>query len=245
MKVMEYIENKIEDGTLHMGLIDPDEQEPRRAGEIAEILEDLGSDAVMVGGSTGIVKDKLDSTVKKIKEHSDLPVILFPSTAKAISQYVDAIYFMSMLNSTDINRIIAEQVAGAPYVKKLGIEPLSMGYVIVEPGMTVGKVGKADLVPRDNPELAVNYGLAAKYLGMKLLYLEAGSGAPDHVPSEMVKTVKQEVDMPLVVGGGIRTGEQARELAKAGADVLVTGTVIEESKSLRKKLEGLISAIKE
>ncbi len=244
MKVMEYINTRIKNGKMHMGLIDPDEQPPKDAAVIAVTLEEAGSDAVMVGGSTGVVKENVDNTVKAIKEVVDIPVILFPTHAGAISQYADAIYFMSMLNSTDINKIIGEQRKGAPAIKKMGIEPLGMAYLLVEPGMTVGKVGKADLIPRDDSQLAVDYALAAKYFGMKLIYLEAGSGATEHVPVEMIKAVKEEVGLPLIVGGGIRTLEQARAVAKAGADVIVTGTVIEETKGTKKTIEGLISQIK-
>ncbi len=244
MKVMDYILKNIKDGPIHMSLIDPDEQPPEVAGRMAKIIEESGSHAIMVGGSTGIVKEELDSTVKAIKDKTDLPVILFPVSAGAISQYVDAIYFMSMLNSTDLKKVVGEQVKGAPYIKKARIEPLSMAYLIVEPGMTVGEVGEARVIPRDQPEMAVNYGLAAQYFGMNLLYLEAGSGAPSPVPPEMIKAVKSELNIPLIVGGGIREEEQARELVEAGADVLVTGTVLEESAELKEKMEGLISAIR-
>jgi len=134
MKVMDYIYDMVSKEKLHMGLIDPDEQEPEEACEIAEVLDSCGSDAIMVGGSTGIEKDKLDETVKCMKDSTDLPIILFPCGASTISQYADAIYFMSMLNSRDLSKIVGEQVIGAPIIKKMNIEPLPMGYLIVEPG---------------------------------------------------------------------------------------------------------------
>ncbi len=244
MKILDYILNKLEDEKMHMGLIDPDEQEPIDAGYIASSLENVGSDAVMVGGSTGVNREKLEATVSEIKSSVSIPVIQFPTSASAISKNVDAIYFMSMLNSRDRKKIIGEQVKGAPFIKKMGIEPISMAYLIVEPGMTVGKVGQADLIPKDDPDVAVSYSLAAQYLGMKLLYLEAGSGAPEPVPAGMIKKVKENVDMPIIVGGGIRTPEQAYDIVQAGADIIVTGTVIEESHNIESKLEGLISKIK-
>ncbi len=244
MNVMEYITDRIKNGKMHMGLIDPDEQSPKEAAKIAVVLEEAGSDAIMIGGSTGVVKDNVDDTVKAVKEVVDLPVILFPTHAGALSAHADAIYFLSMLNSTDVNKIIGEQRRGAPIIKSIGIEPLGMAYIIVEPGMTVGKVGKANPIPRNDPQLAVDYALAAKYFGMELVYLEAGSGADEHVPTEMIKAVKKEVGLPLIVGGGIRTPEQARSVAAAGADIIVTGTVIEETKGIKKIIEGLISEIK-
>jgi len=244
MNVMDYITKKIKKETLHMGLIDPDEQKPEEAGRLASELEKLGTDAVMVGGSTGVTQENMDKTIEAIKGEVEIPVIIFPTAAKALSGKADAIYFMSMLNSQDIGKIIGEQVLGAPYVKKTGLETISMGYVIVEPGMTVGKVGKADPIPRDKPEMAVNYALAAQYLGMKLIYFEAGSGAPEPVPTDMVRSVKENVDIPIVVGGGIRKPEQAERLSKAGADILVTGTAIEESEEIHEDIKNLISAIK-
>ena len=245
MKVIDYILNKVERETLHMGLTDPDEQSPEEAGNLAEILESAGSDAIMVGGSTGITKENLDKTVKSMVDRVELPIIHFPTKAGAMSKYVNAIYFMSMLNSKDLSKVIGEQIMGAPMIKKLNIEPIPMGYVIVEPGMKVGEVGNADLIPREEPESVVNYGLAAQYLGMKLFYLEAGSGAPEPIPLSMIKTYKENVDIPLIVGGGIRNYKQAKKIAEAGADVIVTGTVLEESQEVSKKMKELISALKE
>ncbi len=244
MKVMDYIMDKLKNEKVHMGLIDPYEQSPDVAGELAYVLEAAGSDAIMVGGSTGVEQKNVDYTVKAIKKRVKIPVILFPTDARSITPAADAIYFMSMLNSLDINKVVGEQMKGAPMIKKLGLEPLSMAYIIVEPGMTVGKVGNADVIPRGENQLAVNYALAAKYLGMKLIYLEAGSGAPEPVPVEMIKAVKEEVELPLIVGGGIRTPQQAKDIARAGADVIVTGTVIEESDGVKNKIEGLVSSIK-
>jgi len=245
MNVLDYILDKKDKETLHMGLIDPDEQSPEESGELAQALENVGSDSVMVGGSTGITQENLDKTVKEMKNVIDLPIIHFPTEAGAISPHVDAIYFMSMLNSKDLNKVVGEQVAGAPYIKKLGIQPLPMGYVVVEPGMTVGEVGKADPIPRDDPQRAVSFGLAAQYFGMKLFYLEAGSGAPEPVPVKMVSACKENLDIPIIVGGGIREPEQAERIAEAGADVIVTGTVLEESSNINLKLKKLIKAVKD
>ncbi|MFP4185301.1 MAG: geranylgeranylglyceryl/heptaprenylglyceryl phosphate synthase [Candidatus Natronoplasma sp.] len=245
MKVLDYILEKSEKETLHMGLIDPDEQSPEESGRLASALEEVGTDAIMVGGSTGITQVDLDMTVKEMKKVTDLPVIHFPTEAGAISPNVDAIYFMSMLNSKDLNKVVGEQVVGAPYIKEMGIQTLPMGYVVVEPGMTVGEVGKANLISRDDPQAAVNFGLAAQYFGMRLFYLEAGSGAPDPVPVDMIEACDKNLDIPLIVGGGIREPEQARKRAKAGADVIVTGTVLEESSNINRKLKELIRAIKE
>jgi len=152
-------------------------------------------------------------------------------------------YFMSMLNSVNVGHVIGEQVKGAPIVKVLGIEPISMGYIVVEPGMKVGEVGMANPIPRNEPKLAVAYALAAEFMGMGLVYLEAGSGAPEAVPSEMIAAVKKNITIPLIVGGGIRDPSTAEKVRLAGADIVVTGTVVENS-DLGEDLRKLIRAAK-
>jgi phosphoglycerol geranylgeranyltransferase len=230
---------------LHFSLLDPDKQEPKVAGEIAKIAEEAGSSAIMVGGSTLISQKQVDETVKAIKKYSSLPVILFPSGAKFLSKYADAVFFMSLLNSRNLNYIIREHIKGAPFVKNTGIEPISMGYVIVEPGMTAGRKGEVDLIKKDDIDTAVGYALAAQFLGMDFFYLEAGSGAPKPVPSKMITAVKNNIDIQLIVGGGIKDAETAKEKVKAGADVVVTGTTLEKVKNLKKALVKIINSIEE
>jgi len=243
MKVKDYISDRVMNGTLHMTLIDPDSQSSEWSGEIAKVAQELGTDAIMVGGSTGVTQGNLDSAVLAIKKSVDIPVIFFPSGAHAISPYADAIYFMSMLNSRNLGKVIGEQVTGAPIVKKMGLEPIPMGYLIIEPGMKVGEVGEAELVMRDDPMTAVAYGLAAEFLGMDLFYVEAGSGAPEPVPAEMIEAIKANLSIPLVVGGGIRNPKAAGMVKKAGADIVVTGTVVENG-DFESMLKGIIDAVK-
>lgn len=230
---------------LHFSLLDPDKQKPKAAGEIARAVEEAGSSAIMVGGSTLFSQMQVDETVKAIKEQSNLPVILFPSGAKFLSKYADAVFFMSLLNSRNLGYVIREHVKGASFVKHSGIEPISMGYVIVEPGMAVGRIGEVDLIKKDDVETAVGYALASQYLGMDFFYLEAGSGSPTTVSNEMITAVKKNIDIPLIIGGGIRDAKTAREKAKAGADVVVTGTKLEEEKNLKKAIIDIIESIKE
>lgn len=245
MSVLKLIEERRKQGKkMHMTLIDPDKQAPEVAGSTAERAEGLGTDAIMVGGSTGVTQENLDRTVLAIKKKTDLPVIYFPGTAKAISPYCDAIYFMSLLNSRDPTMLVREQVKGAMVLKRMeSVEKIGMGYIIVEPGMKVGEVGKAEPVPRGRPDIAAGYALAAQYFGMKLVYLEAGSGAPEAVPPEIIKAVRKEIDIPLIVGGGIRTPEAAGTAAEAGADVVVTGTIVEQAENLE-ILGDIIEAVK-
>ena len=244
MKVKDYIMARFAaKQTMHMTLIDPAKQHPDKAAEIAAAAEKLGTDAIMIGGSTDVTQENLDATALAIKKAVKVPVIYFPSGAHAISPYTDAIYFMSMLNSRNTRMVIGEQVMGAPIVAKIGVEPVSMGYVIVEPGMKVGEVGQAELVKRNDPKTAVAYGLAAQFMGMDLIYFEAGSGAPEPVPPEMVAAVKEKLRIPIIVGGGIRSAEQAALLRKAGADIIVTGTLVEGS-GFAESLEEVIRAVK-
>ncbi|MBO8174451.1 MAG: geranylgeranylglyceryl/heptaprenylglyceryl phosphate synthase [Thermococcus sp.] len=246
-KVESYIHEKLEKEKLHFVLLDPDDVSPEEASKIAQMCEEVGVDAIMVGGSTGAEGEVLDEVVKAIKESSSLPVILFPGSHGGITKYADAIFFMSLLNSRNPFFITGAQALGAFTVKRYGIEPIPMAYLIIEPGETVGWVGDAKPIPRHKPKIAAAYALAGQYLGMRLVYLEAGSGAPKHVPNEMIRVVKSIIDVPLIVGGGIRTYEDAKEVAQSGADIIVTGTAIEKAGSLeeaRKRLESLIKGVK-
>ena len=246
MKVADYIKEKREKGPLHFTLIDPDKQEPAEAGKMAKATEGFGSDAIMVGGTWGdAFGSKLDQTILEIKKSSKLPVVLFPSSAQQISQHADAIFFMSLLNSRSTQYLIEEQAKGAVYVRKFNLEPLPMAYIIVESdsNTAVSWVGDVKAIPRDKPEIAAAYSLAAKYLGMKVIYLEAGSGAKLSVPPELIGAVKHAVgeDTWVIVGGGIRDPEIAKEKVKAGADIIVTGTIAEEDTN---KLKEIIKAVK-
>jgi len=245
MTVTDIMQKKLREKKLHFSLLDPDKQKPEIAGSISKTAEESGSSAIMVGGSTLTSQDQVDKTVKSIKDSCNLPVILFPSGAQFLSKYADAVFFMSLLNSRNLDYVIREHIKGAPFVRHSGIEPISMGYVIVEPGMTAGRVGEVDLIKRDDIQTAVGYGLAAQYLGMKMFYLEAGSGAPEPVSNEMISAVKKVIDIPLIVGGGIRSPKTAAEKAKAGADIIVTGTKLEQEKNVEKTLADLIKAIEE
>jgi phosphoglycerol geranylgeranyltransferase len=243
MITAEEIKDRCKEKKLHFSLLDPDKQKPDIAGEMAKNAEEAGSSAIMVGGSTLVSQEQVDNCVKAIKKQSNLPVILFPSGAKYLSKYADAVFFMSLLNSRNLGYVIREHVKGAPFVKYSGIEPISMGYVIVEPGMTAGKKGEVDLIKRDDVQTAVGYALAAQYLGMDFFYLEAGSGATKPIPNEMISAVKKNIDIPLIVGGGIRSVKTAGEKARAGADIIVTGTKLEEEDNLKQTLKHIINAI--
>lgn len=232
-------------GAGHLTLIDPDSQTPQEAGRMALAASQGGTDAIMVGGSVGATGALLHETVAEIKRVTDLPVILFPASVAGLCENADAVFFMSLLNSRSPSYLIENQALGAPLILRYRLEALPMAYIIIEPGGTVGYVGDARLIPRKKPELALAYALAGKYLGMRLVYLEAGSGADSPVPASMVALTKKLLgDVLVIVGGGIRTGRAAAELVAAGADLIVTGTAVEKSQDVCSFISQLTAAIR-
>lgn len=233
------------DGAVHLTLIDPDMQSPKRAGEIAKAAEEAGSDGIMVGGSGGD-RSMLDDCIETIKKESKLPVILFPGNVNDVSKYADAIFFMSLLNSRSRYFLAQAQSMAAYSVKKAGLEPIPVGYLIIQSDVvtSVEFYGDANPIPKQKPKIAAAFGLAAEYMGMKLVYYEGGSGASEPISDDMIHVAKKVFSIPLIVGGGIRTGEQAYEKAKAGADIVVTGTAVEKSKDYKAKLAELVNGVK-
>jgi phosphoglycerol geranylgeranyltransferase len=242
MNVEKYLNDTLENHKIHMTLIDPDEQSPEEAVQMAVDAQGAGSDAIMLGGSI-TDQEVLNLTAKALKENVDIPIILFPGNVTGVSKYADAVLFMSLLNSTNPYWITGAQALAAPSIKKMGLETIPMGYLIVEPGGTVGWVGDAKPVPRNKSDLAVAYALAAEFFGMRVIYLEAGSGADSHIPLDFIMKVKKLTNMMVIVGGGIRTAEDARKVRDAGADIIITGTVVEETEDTYKKIKELTDAI--
>ncbi len=240
-KVEQYLIDRIgERGCLHIALLDPLRVSPEEAERQARFCEESGSDAIMVGGSTVHTQQMMDHFIKSVKNSCSLPVIIFPNNAQSVSRFADAIWFMSLLNSVDWYYIIGAQMQGALTVKAFGLEAIPMGYVVFGGDSTVAAMGRVLPVPPEREEVAVCYGLAAQYLGMRFLYLEAGSGAPQPIPASTVEAVKKMVSIPIIVGGGIRTPEDAQRIASAGADIIVTGTALERDSSV---LPSIIRAI--
>lgn len=244
-KVEEYLNERIKkSGCIHLTLIDPDKCTPEQARLLASESERLGTSAFMIGGSTCIGGEALDETIKRLKSGSSLPVILFPGSLFGISKYADAVWFMSVLNSTNVYYITGAQAIGSRVVSAYDLEAIPLGYIIVSPGGTAAFMSQAMAIPPDKPEVAAIYALAAQYMGMRFVYLERGSGVDTPIPTKMVQHVKKTaLGVKLVVGGGIKTRDQAKELAKAGADIIVTGNVIEEKGTDR--LKEIIGGIEE
>ncbi|MEA1925281.1 MAG: geranylgeranylglyceryl/heptaprenylglyceryl phosphate synthase [Candidatus Altiarchaeota archaeon] len=225
---------------LHFTLIDPENQSPVEATELAGRCQEMGTDAIMLGGST-VKEGVMDEVTRFIKKAVTVPVIIFPNHAEAITAYADYIFFMSLLNSRKSNYLIGEQVRGARKVEMYNLEPISMGYIVVSTGKkktTVEKVADLYRIEPGDVDKVIDYALAAQYMGMECIYLEAGSGASKSIPEEMIGKVKRRIDIPLLVGGGIRDGQTAKDLADAGADVIVTGTAAEENLEKVKEIIG-------
>lgn len=233
-----------ERGAVHLTLIDPEEVSMENMAELTEVLATIGTDGIMVGGSTLASTSQLDDVVRALKRVVSLPIILFPNSVTAISRYADAIWFMSLLNSNDPLFITGFQALGAPIVKRYGLEAIPMGYIIVGEASTAAYIGQAHAIPLKKPEVAALYALAAQYIGMRYVYLEAGSGAEVPVPPEMIRRVAGMVNIPIIVGGGIRTPQDAGSAVMAGASIVVTGTIGEEDSS-GKTVRRIIESIRE
>lgn len=216
-------------GAGYLVLIDPDKQSLEEAGSFAQNCEKRGVDGFLIGGSL-LLSNHFDAFIQAVKKEVTVPVILFPGGGQQLSPHADAILFMSLISGRNPQYLIGEQVLSAPKIKALKLEPIPTGYILIESGKTTAAefMSHTRPIPKDKPEIAVAHALAAEYLGMKLVYLEAGSGAEQSVPDEFVQAVSQSVSIPLIVGGGIRTPEEARCKIKSGASFVVTGNVLEK-----------------
>ncbi len=241
-RVERYLLDQLRGGPLHFTLIDPEKSPGERAATIARGAVGLGSHLILLGGSTGISPAGMGAAARAVKAAVPVPVVIFPQGPDSISPEADAVLFMSLLNSRNLDLVVRAHARAAPLVRKIELEPIPMGYLVIAPGMRVGEVGQVDVVPRDDPAAAVGYALAAEYLGMRFVYLEAGSGAPEPVPDSIVRSVRSVVRIPLIVGGGIRSAADARPLLAAGADVLVTGTITEEE-GLGDAFRGIVAEV--
>lgn len=244
-KVWSYITDALEkEGACHFSLLDPDplKNTDETLVQMATLVEKAGGDAIMIGGST--IFGNIDQTVKAISDAVEIPTILFPGNLNGVSGNADAMFFMSLLNSTNPYWIIGAQALSAANVKMLGIETIPMAYLLIAPGKTAAWVGDAKVFPRDKPKIPLMYALAAELLGFKLVYLEAGSGAEGGgVPPEMIKTVSQYVQIPVVAGGGFNDEISVVKGVEAGASIIVQGTYLEEH-LLKDKGEGLKKIVK-
>jgi len=218
-------------GTGYIVLIDPDKADPSTHPRFVEEATEAGVDAFFVGGSL-MVKDQFEKILRLTKEATPLPVIIFPGSLFQVSSLADAILFLVLVSGRNPDHLIGNQVTAAPMIKASGLEAISTAYMLVEGGATTSAefMSNTKPIPRNKPDIAVAHSLAAEYIGMKMLYFDAGSGADNHVSREMIGAVAKHCTLPIIVGGGIRTAEAAGAMAGAGASFVVTGNITEVNK---------------
>lgn len=215
----------------YLVLIDPEACEVDKCAKLAHEVERAGADAILLGGS--LLTIDLHPIAAALKNETSLPIILFPGDSMHLTPHADAILYMSLISGRNPNYLIGEQVKAAPWIQRYDLEPIPTGYILIEGGnrTAVEFMSGTVPIPREKPNIAGPHALAAQYLGMQLVYLEAGSGAKLPIPNNMISTVKSQIEIPLVVGGGIRTPETATEKVNAGADFIVTGNILEKTGS--------------
>ena len=219
-----------ENGSAFIILIDPDKKNDDKIIETVESANVNDVDAIFVGGSI-MMDSQYHERIAKIKSVSNIPVILFPGGLNQINKHFDAILFMSLLSGRNPHYLIGEQVLAAPIIKDIGIETISTGYILIDGGTstTVEFISGTKPLPSNNADLLISHALAAQFLGMQMLYIESGSGAQTRIQNDSLKMVSNEVDIDIIVGGGIKTPEDANQIANAGASFVVVGSAIEKS----------------
>ncbi len=229
MNIYKNLQNIIEEkGAAHLILLDPDRISDEKLVHFIQHCEKSGVDGFLIGGSL-MMSNGFDSFIEKVKIETSLPVIIFPGSVNQVSPFADAILFLSVISGRNAEHLIGKHVTASPIIKQSGIEPISTGYIIVESGVTTTAVYMSGSmpVPRNKPEIAAATALAGEYLGMKLIYLEAGSGADKPIPDEMVRAAANVCSVPIVVGGGIKNPQTARAKVESGAKIIVTGNFFE------------------
>lgn len=223
-------------------LVDPDKVSLAQAAALRQACTDAGVDVIMVGGSL-ITGDYLHDVVTVMKEQDQIPVVLFPGSNMHIANEADAILLLSLISGRNPDLLIGQHVTAAPLLKKSGLEVLSTGYMLIDSGVatTVSYISNTTPIPWDKPEIAACTAMAGEMLGLSLMYLDAGSGAAKPVSPRMIGAVRRAVDVPIIIGGGMRSPEQLMDALNAGADMVVVGNVIEANPEL---LPAMVSRLK-
>ena len=222
-----------EKGAGFLVLLDPDRMSVSEIVELAQKSEKGGADAFLVGSSL-LLSTRFDEAVKEIKANVSIPVIIFPGNANQVSKHADAILFLSLISGRNPHLLIGEQVKAAPAIKEFGLEPIPTGYMIIESGgaTSVQFMSDTQPIPRNKPDIVKAHALAAEYLGMKFVFLEAGSGADNPVPDVTIREVKDFISIPIIVGGGVKNPDVAYKKVKSGTSFVVIGNSLEEDDSI-------------
>ncbi|GCD79808.1 geranylgeranylglyceryl phosphate synthase [Schleiferia thermophila] len=218
-------------------LIDPDKNDRRSLVRIVQNSQMADIDFFFIGGSL-LIKDELDQTIALIKEHSEIPCVLFPGSVMQISSKADAILFLSLISGRNPEFLIGNHVIAAPYIRQTSLEVIPTGYMLIHCGNTTTAhyISATLPIPSDKDDIAAVTAMAGEMLGFKLIYLDAGSGASHPIRPSMIEAVRQSVEIPIIVGGGIRSALQAKQTYDAGADILVIGNALEKNASLIQQL---------
>jgi putative glycerol-1-phosphate prenyltransferase len=225
-------------------LIDPDKVDNAKIEQLVTLAMDAKVDYFFVGGSL-VISSHLDECIQQIKASCDIPVILFPGSPSQVSRYADALLYLSLISGRNPELLIGQHVVSAPFVKKSGLEIMPTGYMVIDGGAptTVSYISNASPIPSDKNEIAMCTAMAGEMLGMKLIYMDAGSGAKRPIPEEMIHKVATHIEAPLIIGGGIVEPEKAYINCKAGADVIVVGNAIEKDTSLIKEMAAAVHSV--
>src|SRR6185437_1793874 len=225
-------------------LIDPDKVDARKIEELTGLVTDAHVDYLLVGGSL-VISNHLDEVVQQIRSNCPIPIILFPGTPSQLSRFADGLLYLSLISGRNPELLIGQHVISAPAVRKSGLEIISTGYMVVDGGAptTVSYISNASPIPADKNEIALCTAMAGEMLGMKLIYMDAGSGARHPIREEMIACVASHIEVPLVVGGGIRDPEKAYLNCKAGADLIVVGNAIEKDPSLIREMAAAVHSV--
>lgn len=217
-------------------LVDPDKCNTRFLTDFTAWVRASSPDFIFVGGS--LVMESIDSVVHCLKTETDVPVVLFPGNATQLSPDADALLFLSLISGRNPEYLIGQQVVAAPQVRRSGIEVIPVGYMLIDGGTTtsVEYMSNTSPIPHGKNDIAVATAMAGEMLGLKMLYLEGGSGAAQPVSESMIAAVRQNISLPLIVGGGVRDAQTARNIYGAGADLLVVGNVLEKDLSQMKAI---------
>jgi phosphoglycerol geranylgeranyltransferase len=225
-------------------LIDPDKVDDEKIDQLMALATAAKVDYLLVGGSL-VISNHLDKVVQRIKQNCNIPSILFPGSPSQISVHADGLLYLSLISGRNPELLIGQHVISAAAVKQSGLEIISTGYMVIDGGAptTVSYISNAAPVPADKNEIAMCTAMAGEMLGMKIIYMDAGSGAKRPVSESMIEKVSQSIEIPLLVGGGITDPEKAYRNCKAGADVLVIGNAIEKDPSLIKEMSDAIHSV--
>lgn len=225
-------------------LIDPDKVNDENMELLVERCVDARVDYLLVGGSL-VISNYLDECVQLIKRNCDIPVILFPGSPSQISRYADALLYLSLISGRNADLLIGQHVVSAPVVRQSGLEVMPTGYMVIDGGAptTVSYISNATPVPSDKNEIAMCTAMAGEMLGMKLIYMDAGSGARRPITEDMIAKVAGCIQVPLIIGGGITEPEKAYLNCKAGADVIVVGNAIEKDASLIREMAAAVHSV--